>query len=63
MQINNVEVLDQIQSILDNQDADIVGYTIAGDPLDKNAYQSKVQESEKGNRISHEDVKSSIDKW
>lgn len=63
LQINNVEVLDQIQSFIDNQDAEIVGFTIAGDPLDKNAYISKVKESEKGIRISHEDIKKSVDKW
>jgi len=65
MNVSQPSLLDKINKLLEKEM--IVGYTVNGNPLTKEAYDGRLQKAEeqlsKGNFISQEDLEQESDKW
>ena len=65
MNVSKMSLLDKISDILDKEM--IVGYTVDGKPLTKEAYNSRLLLAEEqiasGNYISQEDLEKEVENW
>ena len=65
MNVSKVSLLEKINDILDKEM--IVGYTVDGKPLTKDAYNARLLLAEEqiasGNYISQEDLETEVENW